>query len=42
MKINDEYIVEIEKLTNGAGLCKLDGFVIFVKTLARKIKLKLK
>ena len=32
MKINDEYIVEIEKLTNlGAGLCKLDGFVIFVK-----------
>ncbi len=43
MKINDEYIVEIEKLTNlGAGLCKLDGFVIFVKDTCPKDKVKIK
>lgn len=43
MKINDEYIVEIEKLTNlGAGLCKLDGFVIFAKDTCPKDKVKIK
>lgn len=32
MKINDEYTVKIEKITNlGFGLAKIDGFVVFVK-----------
>lgn len=43
MKINDEYIVEIEKLTNlGAGLCKIDGFVIFIKDTCPQDKVKIK
>ncbi len=32
MKINDEFTVKIEKITNlGLGLAKIDGFVVFVK-----------
>ena len=43
MKINDEYIVEIEKLTNlGGGLCKIDGFVIFIKDTCPQDKVKIK
>ncbi|MBD5402978.1 23S rRNA (uracil(1939)-C(5))-methyltransferase RlmD [bacterium] len=43
MKINDEFIVEIEKVTNlGAGLAKIDGFVVFVKNSCTKDKLRIK
>ncbi|MCM1339416.1 MAG: 23S rRNA (uracil(1939)-C(5))-methyltransferase RlmD [Muribaculaceae bacterium] len=32
MKVNDEYIVKVEKLTNmGLGLAKVDDFVVFVE-----------
>ncbi|MDE6138861.1 MAG: 23S rRNA (uracil(1939)-C(5))-methyltransferase RlmD, partial [Candidatus Gastranaerophilales bacterium] len=32
MKINDEYIAEIEKITNlGAGIAKIEGFVVFIE-----------
>ena len=41
MKVNDEFIVEIEKLTNlGAGIAKVDGYVIFVENSCQKDKLK--
>lgn len=43
MKVNNEYTVEIEKVTNlGFGLAKLDGFVVFVKDSCPKDKLKIK
>ena len=32
MKVNEEYTAEIEKVTNlGAGIAKIDGFVVFVE-----------
>lgn len=43
MNINDEFIVEIEKITNlGLGLTKIDGFVVFVANSCPKDKLKIK
>lgn len=43
MKINDEYIAEIEKITNlGAGMTKIDGFVVFVENSCPEDKLKIK
>lgn len=43
MKINDEFIVEIEKLTNlGSGMAKIDGFVVFVENSCPQDKLKIK
>lgn len=43
MKINDEYIVTIEKITNlGLGLAKVDGLVVFVSNACPEDKLKIK
>ena len=43
MKINDEYIVKIEKITNlGFGLAKIDGFVVFVKDACPEDTAKIK
>lgn len=43
MKINEEYVVEVEKLTNlGLGLAKIDGFVVFIENACPKDKLKIK
>ena len=43
MKINDEYTVKIEKLTNeGAGLAKIDDFVIFIKDVCPLDTVKIK
>ena len=43
MKINDEYIVEIEKVTNlGAGIAKVEGFVIFIDNTCPKDKVKIR
>lgn len=43
MNISDEYEVYIEKLTNlGFGLCKIDGFVVFVEGACPEDKLKIK
>lgn len=43
MKINDEYIVEIEKITNlGAGITKIDGCVVFVENTCPQDKVKIK
>lgn len=43
MKINEEYVVEVEKLTNlGLGLAKIDEFVVFIENACPKDKLKIK
>ena len=43
MKINEEYIVEIEKITNeGAGIARIEGFVVFIQNTCPKDKLKIK
>ena len=43
MKINDEYTVEIEKLTNlGAGMAKIDNFVIFVNNTCPQDKVRIR
>lgn len=43
MKINDEYVVTIEKLTNlGLGLAKPEGLVVFVNNACPGDKLKIK
>ncbi len=43
MKINDEYIVRIDKITNlGAGMCKVNDFVVFVENSCPEDKLKIK
>ncbi len=43
MKINDEHIVEIEKVTNlGAGIAKVEGFVIFIDNTCPKDKVKIR
>lgn len=43
MKINDEYIAEIEKITNlGAGLARVNGMVVFVENACPGDKLKIK
>ena len=43
MKINDEHIVRIEKLTNlGLGLAKVDNFVIFVENTCPQDLVKIK
>lgn len=43
MKINEEYVVEVEKLTNlGLGLTKIDGFVVFIENSCPGDKLKIK
>lgn len=43
MKINDELIVEIEKLSNlGFGIARVDGFVVFVENACPQDKLRIK
>lgn len=43
MKVNEEYTAEVEKITNlGAGICKIDGFVVFVENSCPGDKLKIK
>lgn len=43
MKINDKYQIKIEKLTNiGAGLGKIDGFVVFVDEVCPGDRVKIK
>lgn len=43
MNINDEFIVEVEKITNlGSGLAKVDGFVVFIADACPKDKVKIK
>ena len=43
MKINEEYIVTIEKITNlGAGIAKIDGFVVFIENSCPEDKVKIK
>ena len=43
MKTNEEYIVNIEKLTNaGAGIARIEGFVVFVNNACPNDKLKIK
>ena len=43
MKINDEIIVNIEKITNlGAGIAKIDGMVVFIENTCPKDKVKIK
>lgn len=43
MKINDELIVTVEKLSNlGLGIARVDGFVIFIKNSCPKDVLKIK
>ncbi len=43
MKINEEYTVEIEKITNlGAGIAKVDGIVVFIENSCPKDKLRIK
>ena len=43
MKINDEYTVKIEKITNlGFGLATIDGFVVFVKDACPEDTAKIK
>ena len=43
MKVNDEFIVEIEKITNlGAGIAKVDGFVVFIENTCPEDKVKIK
>ncbi len=43
MKVNEEYIVKIEKITNlGLGLAKVDGFVVFVPNSCPNDEIKIK
>ncbi len=43
MKINEEYIVSIEKITNlGAGITKIDGFVVFIENSCPQDQVKIK
>ena len=43
MKINDEYTVKIEKITNlGLGLARIDGFVVFVENTCPEDIVKIK
>lgn len=43
MKVNDEYIAEVEKITNlGAGIAKIDGFVVFIENSCPEDILKIK
>lgn len=43
MKVNEEFITEIEKLTNlGLGLAKVNNFVVFVPNTCPKDKVKIK
>lgn len=43
MKVNEEYIVKIEKITNlGLGLAKVDGFVVFVPNACPEDEIKIK
>ena len=43
MKINDEYIVYIEKLSNlGTGIARIDGQVVFVENACPEDKVKIK
>lgn len=43
MKVNEEYIVKIEKITNlGLGLAKVDGFVVFVPNTCPEDEIKIK
>ncbi len=43
MKINDEIIVEVEKVTNlGAGIAKIDGFVVFIENACPQDLVKIK
>lgn len=43
MKINEEYIAEIEKITNlGAGIAKINGCVVFVENTCPKDRAKIK
>lgn len=43
MLINDEYVVNIEKISNlGTGIAKLDGFVIFVENACPGDEVKVK
>lgn len=43
MKINEEYIAEIEKITNlGAGIAKVNGCVVFIENSCPGDKVKLK
>ena len=43
MKINDEYIVNIEKLSNlGTGIARIDGQVVFVENACPEDKVKIK
>lgn len=43
MKVNEEYTAEIEKVTNlGAGIAKIDGFVVFVENTCPGDIVKLK
>ena len=43
MKVNEEYITEVEKHSNlGFGICKADGFVVFVENSCPGDKLKIK
>lgn len=43
MKVNEEYITEVEKITNlGTGICKVNNFVVFVENTCPQDKLKIK
>ena len=43
MNVNEEYITEIEKLSNsGEGICRINGCVVFVKNACPQDKLKIK
>jgi 23S rRNA (uracil1939-C5)-methyltransferase len=43
MKVNEEYNVKIEKITNlGVGLAKIDGFVVFIENSCPEDELKIK
>ncbi len=43
MKVNDEYIVNIEKLSNlGTGIARVDGQVVFVENACPEDELKIK
>ena len=43
MKINDEFIVNIEKLSNlGTGIARIDGQVVFVENACPQDELKIR
>ena len=43
MKVSDEFVVDIEKLSNlGYGITKIDGYVVFVENACPGDKLKIK